>query len=181
MALIKCPECGKEISDKSPVCINCGYPLNQTPQNEEYKYYKIILTSFNEAKKNQLVTILGMFFKFNTITTIQMIQNLPNQLVEGLSMEECEYIKTEMEKCGGKVEICGDDNSTEHNYYGVNRAWVKTNQSKPSEPPKPRCPKCGSTSLATVSRGYSITLGLIGSGNPMNVCQNCGYKFKPGT
>ena len=23
MALIKCPECGKEISDKAKVCINC--------------------------------------------------------------------------------------------------------------------------------------------------------------
>lgn len=29
MALIKCPECGKEISDKASACINCGYPLKQ--------------------------------------------------------------------------------------------------------------------------------------------------------
>ena len=28
MALIKCPECGKEISDKSEKCIYCGYPLH---------------------------------------------------------------------------------------------------------------------------------------------------------
>lgn len=28
MALIKCPECNKEISDLSPVCIHCGYPLS---------------------------------------------------------------------------------------------------------------------------------------------------------
>lgn len=27
MALIKCPECGKEVSDKAEVCIHCGYPL----------------------------------------------------------------------------------------------------------------------------------------------------------
>lgn len=27
MALIVCPECGKEVSDKSEVCIHCGYPL----------------------------------------------------------------------------------------------------------------------------------------------------------
>lgn len=27
MALIKCPECGKEISDKAHACIHCGYPL----------------------------------------------------------------------------------------------------------------------------------------------------------
>lgn len=29
MALIKCPECGKEISDKSKTCINCGYPISE--------------------------------------------------------------------------------------------------------------------------------------------------------
>ena len=27
MALIKCPECGKEISDKSENCIHCGFPI----------------------------------------------------------------------------------------------------------------------------------------------------------
>ena len=30
MTLIKCPECGKEISDKSDVCIYCGYPIEKT-------------------------------------------------------------------------------------------------------------------------------------------------------
>ena len=34
MALIKCPECGKEISDKAKVCIHCGYPLNE--QKEDF-------------------------------------------------------------------------------------------------------------------------------------------------
>lgn len=29
MALIKCPECGKEISDRSKMCIHCGYPLEE--------------------------------------------------------------------------------------------------------------------------------------------------------
>lgn len=28
--LIKCPECGKDISDKSKSCIHCGYPLNES-------------------------------------------------------------------------------------------------------------------------------------------------------
>lgn len=30
MALIKCPDCGKEISDKAPVCPNCGRPIAPT-------------------------------------------------------------------------------------------------------------------------------------------------------
>lgn len=29
MALIKCPECGKEIRGKSKTCIYCGYPLSE--------------------------------------------------------------------------------------------------------------------------------------------------------
>lgn len=36
MALIKCPECGKEISDKAISCPNCGNPINQQTQKEEY-------------------------------------------------------------------------------------------------------------------------------------------------
>ena len=27
MALIKCPDCGKEVSDKANACIHCGYPI----------------------------------------------------------------------------------------------------------------------------------------------------------
>ena len=27
MALIVCPECGKEVSDRASVCVHCGYPL----------------------------------------------------------------------------------------------------------------------------------------------------------
>lgn len=33
MALITCPECGKEVSDKAEKCINCGYPLNKPVVN----------------------------------------------------------------------------------------------------------------------------------------------------
>ena len=29
MAIIKCSECGKEVSDKSHVCIHCGNPISE--------------------------------------------------------------------------------------------------------------------------------------------------------
>lgn len=32
MALIKCPECGKEVSDKATSCVHCGYPINSSSQ-----------------------------------------------------------------------------------------------------------------------------------------------------
>lgn len=49
---------------------------------------------------------------------------------------------------------------------------------KKAEDSKPRCPKCGSTSIATVNKGYSLLTGFLGSGKPMNVCQSCGHKWK---
>lgn len=33
MALIKCPECGKEISDKAKSCPHCGCPIEASPDN----------------------------------------------------------------------------------------------------------------------------------------------------
>lgn len=38
MALINCPECGKEISDQAVSCPNCGTPINI--QKKEQKYCK---------------------------------------------------------------------------------------------------------------------------------------------
>lgn len=33
MALIKCPECGREVSDSAIVCPGCGYPIQQRKEN----------------------------------------------------------------------------------------------------------------------------------------------------
>ena len=54
MALVKCAECGREISDKSKVCMNCGNPINNeycdegTEKNINFffkvaKVYRIIM------------------------------------------------------------------------------------------------------------------------------------------
>lgn len=58
MALIKCPECGKEISDKASACPNCAYPfgnnnhvVDELKKQSEYKMicrkkraFKVFLT-----------------------------------------------------------------------------------------------------------------------------------------
>lgn len=48
-----------------------------------------------------------------------------------------------------------------------------------AEKNRPRCPKCGSTAITTGQRGFSLLTGFIGSGNTVNRCSNCGYKWKP--
>lgn len=48
MALIKCPECGKEISDKATACIHCGYPIASVNDNADVEVNGIteVLTRF---------------------------------------------------------------------------------------------------------------------------------------
>lgn len=35
MAMITCPNCGKQISDKASICPKCGYPITSVPENIE--------------------------------------------------------------------------------------------------------------------------------------------------
>ena len=65
MALIKCAECGKEISDKAEKCVHCGFPIELTkakcpncgfernPENQECPKCGIIYDKFKAvaAKK----------------------------------------------------------------------------------------------------------------------------------
>lgn len=56
MALIKCPECGRHISDKAASCPGCGYPMNFCEHvHEKVQYNRIfndeILDNQNSTKK----------------------------------------------------------------------------------------------------------------------------------
>src|SRR5580698_293591 len=39
------------------------------------------------------------------------------------------------------------------------------------------CPRCGSTRVQAEKRGWKWTTGMIGSGNMVNTCLQCGNKF----
>ncbi|MEE1285087.1 MAG: zinc ribbon domain-containing protein, partial [Acutalibacteraceae bacterium] len=66
MALIKCPECGKEISDTAKNCINCGYMLkeeNKVVKKKSKKGLFILLAI--------VVVILGFVLKFEISDAIE--------------------------------------------------------------------------------------------------------------
>lgn len=137
MALIKCPECGKEISDKSDKCIHCGFPLRNEPIIQECingKYYDV---TFLKDKNLSLVQKINML---KNLTGCGLV--VSKEIVEKYNMKEVKSSKTESK------DII-------------------------------HCPKCNSTAIQTVNRGYSFWTGFVGSGSPRNVCQKCGYKWKP--
>lgn len=53
MALIKCPECGNDISDKSITCIHCGYPISSNIKTTNKK-----TTRVRSGSKGKIVLVL---------------------------------------------------------------------------------------------------------------------------
>lgn len=51
MALIYCPECGKQASDRASKCIHCGYPIAETKDKNKLSGKKIVI-EFNGAKSS---------------------------------------------------------------------------------------------------------------------------------
>lgn len=79
MPLIKCPECGKEISDRASTCINCGFPLK-----------KENICKINGAK-HDLSCILDMV---NSGTTnVEVIQRKIQEKVCDIHLSLQEYYK----------------------------------------------------------------------------------------
>ncbi|MBY0244287.1 MAG: zinc ribbon domain-containing protein, partial [Sphingobacteriaceae bacterium] len=69
MALINCEECGKEVSDKAKICINCGCPIEvKIIDNEPFPDYLNDL-DFSIGKKisewSMLSEFNGYFYKTN--------------------------------------------------------------------------------------------------------------------
>ena len=74
MALVKCPECSSQISDKATACPSCGYPISsvlstpqtaavQSPgQNRDSAASVQSVSVVKSAKSRGVYIILGLFF-----------------------------------------------------------------------------------------------------------------------
>lgn len=79
MALIKCPECGKEISNQSKVCIHCGYTLQSQKSNVSNK--SSLVTKGIIAGLIILVVVL--------VTCIFITKNSPINKVMDIIKKDC--------------------------------------------------------------------------------------------
>jgi uncharacterized membrane protein YvbJ len=57
MAIIKCTECGKEISDKAQVCIHCGCPVEAMNSNVDKSKNVKIGSSYYDLSKVEKIYI----------------------------------------------------------------------------------------------------------------------------
>lgn len=152
MALIKCPECGKEISDQSVCCVNCGYPLQKANTNCIVNGEKINLANVKEK--------IDCLEPNDEVSKMKIAIDLKND-IEGIDLVTAAHLVDEICKTGIVPEFY--DNTS------VEKACNQTI----------KCPKCSSTQISTGSRGYSLAWGFIGAGKTVNRCAKCGYKWEP--
>lgn len=108
MALIQCPECGKEISDQSPACIHCGYPLSPTPVPEEPVYSVALLDA--APGPNDTLDILQNQLGMSFSDAAAAIDNVPSVLARNLTMSEAHAMEGLFTKYG-RVKILRDENA----------------------------------------------------------------------
>lgn len=177
MALISCPECGKQISDAAKACIHCGYPLQSeavAPSPSTSKAKKVVLPDKLQSEIVAMQIICQVTGRSVREAKDIIDQPLP-VVVSGVDIAKAEEIVRLFQTKGIAAQIAEDD---EVIVSPIQRDTPVSSATSAS--PRPVCPRCKSTALATVNRGYSLLWGFIGSGTPLNVCQSCGYKFKPG-
>jgi len=179
MALIKCPECGREVSDRATSCIHCGFPLREELDRKPLgnnTSKKIIISKSSPEGLSMLyhatISIVRNVKGISEKEAKTFVENGSPIIVNNLDYETACVINERLTEAFSKIP---DTNSQ---IVDADEVVILTDTRKPKIP---CCPKCGSTSLATVNRGYSIVWGFFGSGTPINVCQACGHKFKPGT
>lgn len=186
--LIKCPECGGNVSDKAPACIHCGFPLSNIHKeniclvdgveydlthfkelynslsNEAQKgFYKENFQRFNNPKNFDNVNCPEGQQKYLSVTT--KITRLIRERFNWYAQNNTAHLAYKF------ITTCIDHN---FQYFEFNTADI------PDPSKTVRCPKCGSTSVTTQERGYSLMWGFCGASSKKNLCQKCGYTWWPG-
>lgn len=167
MALIICPECGKEISDKAVACIHCGCPLAGHPdKSSEPPHYGVKIINRRMASGRAG----GVMFDLKKLCSI----NSPDIYVMGVSKERAEAVLAYLETHNGRGEIFPDRFSTQEN---MKQSWFVDAYINPNAPLT--CPQCGSTAVTTGQRGFNAFWGIIGSNKTINRCGRCRNQWEP--
>ena len=175
MALINCPECNNQVSDKAKSCPHCGFPISdiQTKQNSNEKY-NIVFISYSSNNNNKIKTIgyLRNIHHKSLKETVDIEKQSPYVIFKGVNLEQMETISKTLKSfdCNFKIEPY-QDNSNQTDEEVVSSYYQNKDVLQ--------CPKCGSIKVSISQRGYNLIWGFIGSNKTVNRCGKCGYVWKP--
>ena len=138
MALIKCVECGKEISDTTDICIHCGAPTSISLKRND----KVSTKHKKNNKHNIVILIIVCLLVFCiVIIGVPFFVNLRNKDILSSDTLEAEYSAPELEyiygdamrfifefkndgtatyqRCNTETDACADPHSYTYKKYGL--------------------------------------------------------------
>lgn len=123
MALIKCSECGKEISDKATACVHCGCPLHAsvTKSSEPVDFQKTFGELFTNSPR-------GLTVDFNAILTGDVNESTKHSIFVKELGQSIEFSVPNNIKVGQAIRVQLKDNAT-YNFIRFNVATVSTKSS----------------------------------------------------
>ena len=189
---IKCPSCKNVVEPKTDMCPECNFNI--------YKY--MVENGFLDENKKIIDNVyicpqcgnLGNI-SIEKVKTIRFHCNKCGSLYKVSKLQEKDYWNNlsyytnpenehalVLETVGELINLESYNKKYDEKIQSYKKEELAYQQEKKQKEESliPKCPKCGSQSIATVNRGYSLWKGFLGSGKPMNVCQNCGHKWEPG-
>lgn len=179
MALISCPECGKEISDKAKQCIHCGMPMDEFNKTVT-QLYKVIFKKFynhNMYSKNRFKAFGFVERIYDNYEPQAKHINLNEEymIFDGISENSAHLIKEYLKSKGCIIEIAISDLKALSDVDSkIPLIYAQYNAIK--------CPTCGSTNTQKISTTAKIagaaTFGLLSkTARSQFKCNHCGYKW----
>ncbi len=164
MALINCPECNKQISDKAECCPHCGFPIDSISETEN-KYCVILENTI--GNDHFIIRCLEDNCNYSESHSRKLISSMPTVIIRNISLTKAQKLQNELKSLKATSKITTDKNQEK----------VVINKTENKDILK--CPRCGSTQVAIGQRGYSFITGFWGSNKTVNRCGKCGFSWKP--
>jgi len=181
VALINCPECNKQVSDKASACIGCGCPIEY--MNTTTKLKKVILTSYGTKKIECIKYILefGYLPNLSLSEAKALVESTSAVIADGVDINNANKIVNELAKFGATAVI-EDSEKTEELIEDSAKAEESVVNTTSSDTLKPKCPKCQSTDIHKISAigriAADVVFGLGSSSIDKTFeCRNCEYKW----
>ena len=184
MALTKCPECGKEVSDSAENCPNCGYGIKihfeklriEQQKKEVYERKLKNVRMPEEPKKMNAAYWLAIFSGFVALCSFAAS---PITGIIGIGFA-CWMCYLGSKQYNREME---EYNLAKSNFEQYQREVVqKQEQRAREEALKPRCPQCNSTNIekiSTTNRAISVAMVGVASGKigKQYKCKNCKHMW----
>lgn len=182
MALIKCPECGREISDKAVSCPGCGYPIAGSLPEDNRSDLEKLVDEICSRNKNRAKAVKEL--REATGMDLKTAMDIMDKKYLGYTWEEKDRQLKEKDR-----QLKEKQRQTLQEFgEACERVQAAFGGSKVA-----RCPKCHSTQITYGGNRVSLGRAAIGgavAGGPgavlggmtgkkgYAVCLNCGKRWK---